>query len=472
MKKNDLIEIDIEKFAGESGLTHLDGVTLFVSGALPGERVQARLEKLQKNIGFAKTLRVLRPSQDRREPRCPFYAQCGGCTLQHMTYEASLAMKRDHVADVQKHIGGIDLSVPPVIGMENPWHYRNKSAMPVGGEPGNAVIGYYAPRSHRLIDISHCLLITLQANEAAAVFRSWMNRFRIPPYREETRTGLIRHFVTRVSRRGEIMATVVTASDTVPHLPEMVNDLCRLPGMKSICLNINPAPGNVILSDTVRVLYGQECLKDELCGLSFSLSPLSFFQVNPVQTEKLYAIALDFARLTGKESVCDLYCGAGTISLMLAKKAARVLGIEAVPAAVENARENARENGIGNVSFLAGEAENLLPALTRKGFHPDVFMLDPPRKGCDRAVLDAIASCGAERIVYIACDPATQARDIRILTGLGYRAEQTQSVDMFCQTGHVETVVQLSKRHVDSASSERKSAAETGDTGMISGKGE
>ena len=441
LKKNDELTVAIERFGGEMGIAHLEGMTLFVENALPGETVVARAQRVEKSHAFLKTLQVLSPSPDRVSPPCPLYAQCGGCACQHMTYEASLEMKRQRVRDALQRIGGVEIDVPPVIGMENPWHYRNKTTLPVGGEKGKPRIGFYAPRSHRIIDTASCLIAREESDGAAGILRLWMEKFSIVPYDEGARTGLIRHLMTRVSREGKVMAVIVAAADALPHAHELIAMLrSGLPGLHSVYLNVNRRGDNVILGAESRLLYGEERLQDTLCGLRFSLSPQSFFQINPVQTEKLYQIAVDFAALTGQELAADLYCGAGTISLLLARHAKRVIGIEVVPQAIRDAVENARANGIENAEFHAAAAESLLPRLVADGLRPDVIVLDPPRKGCEEAVLSAIAEAGPRRVVYVSCDPATLARDVRYLGAHGYRAEKCQSVDMFCYTGHVETV--------------------------------
>ena len=447
LRKNDELTVTIERFGGEMGIAHLEGMTLFVQGALPGETVLARAQKVEKTHAFLKTLRVLAPSPDRAAPPCPYYEKCGGCVCQHMSYALSLEMKRERVRDALRRIGGIDIEVPPVLGMEDPWHYRNKTALPVGGEKGAPLIGYFAPRSHRIVDVKEgCLIARKESGETAAILRRWMEKFQVEPYQEATRTGMIRHVMSRVSRTGQVMAVIVAASPQLPHERELVAMLrAGVPGLCSVYLNVNKRGDNVILGTENRVLFGEERLTDTLCGLQFSLSPLSFFQVNPEQTEKLYQTALDFAGLTGNELAIDLYCGAGTISLLLARRARQVVGIEVVPQAIRDAEENARANGIANAQFHAAAAEDLLPQLVAQGLRPDVVVMDPPRKGSEESVLAAIAAAAPRRVVYVSCDPATLARDAKFLCANGYRAVQCQPVDMFCQTGHVETVLLLSK---------------------------
>ena len=445
LRKNDEITVEIERFGGEMGIAHLDGMTLFVQGALPGETVVARAQKVKSTHAFLKTLRVLSPAPGRAEPACPYYEKCGGCVCQHMTYETSLDMKREVVRDALRRIGGLDVEVRPVIGMDSPWRYRNKTALPVGGEKGKPLIGFYAPRSHRIIDIEACLIAREESDAVCAVLRRWMEKFQVEPYSEETHRGLVRHIMSRVSRAGQVMVVVI-ATGPIPHERELTAMLrAAMPGLCSLYLNINRRNDNVILGNESRLLWGEPRLNDTLCGLQYALSPQSFFQVNPVQTEKLYQTALDFAQLTGNELVADLYCGAGTISLLLAQKARQVIGIEIVPQAIRDAEENAKNNGVANAEFHAAAAEDLLPQLVAQGLRPDVVVLDPPRKGCEEAVLRAIAQAAPRRIVYVSCDPATLARDAKILASFGYAPAACQPVDMFCQTEHVETVCLLSK---------------------------
>ncbi|MBE5782882.1 MAG: 23S rRNA (uracil(1939)-C(5))-methyltransferase RlmD [Clostridiales bacterium] len=447
LKKNDEVTLTIERFGGEMGIAHLDGMTLFVQDALPGEQVIARAQRVEKTHAFLKTLQVLSPSPSRVQPPCPYYEKCGGCVCQHMAYNLSLEMKRERVRDALKRLGGLDVEVPPVIGMEDPWHFRNKSAMPVGAQREGIQIGFYAPRSHRIVDVDRCLIAKEESNLALSVFRRWMEKFRILPYQEGSRTGLIRHLMTRVSRTGQVMAVVVATQNTLPHERELIAMLrAAVPGLASLYLNINKRGDNVILGLENRLLFGETRLEDTLCGLKFSLSPLSFFQINPVQTEKLYQTALDFAELTGDERVADLYCGAGTISLMLAKKARHVVGIEIVPEAIQDAKENARRNGVENVEFYAAPSETLLPQLVSQGLRMDAVVLDPPRKGCEEAVLAAIVEAGPKRVVYVSCDVATQARDAKYLCAHGYEVIRCQSVDMFCHSSHVENVLAFSRK--------------------------
>ena len=447
LKKNDRIELKIESFGAQGeGVARWEGMPVFIPSALPGENVRALIVKVEKRYAFGKVIDVLSPSPLRVDPPCPVYKQCGGCVCQHMTYAAQLDFKRAQVENCLRHIGGIEVPVQPVLGMSDPWHYRNKISMPVSGTALDPQIGYYAQRSHRVIPVGKCLLARDASDRACAAVRQWMITERVSPYHEETHSGLIRHVMTRINRNGELMLVLVVNAKTLRKTDSLLSILhAQVPELVSLCISPNEKPGNVILGDSYQVIWGCERLEDTLCGNRFFLSPLSFFQINPEQTEKLYATALDFAALQGNESVVDLYCGAGTISLMLAKKAKHVIGVEIVPDAIRDAQENARVNGIENAEFLCGASERILPQLVSNGVRPDVIVLDPPRKGAEKAVLDAVIQCAPKRVVYVSCNPATQARDARILTDGGYHAVKCQPVDMFCQTAGVETVLLMSK---------------------------
>ncbi len=441
MEKNQSLNLTCDNLAAEmEGICRHEGMAVFVKGMLPGETGRVVITKAQKNFAFGRLLSLETKSPYRQKPPCPFYQRCGGCSCQHLDYAQTLLYKQQQVKDCLKRIGGLDISVPPVMGMAEPFHYRNKSALPVGGQSGNAHIGFFAPRSHDIIPIERCLIAMEPSNQIQAALKKWMDEFKIPPYNEATHRGLIRHLVTRVNQKGEAMAVVVLNGDTIPHEKELVQALSMA---SSIYLSPNKARTNVILGDTVKLLHGDKALTDTLCGLIFKLSPQSFFQINPVQTELLYQTALDFCSLNGTETVADLYCGAGTISLMLARKAKKVLGIEAVSPAIENAKANTLHNGITNADFLLGTAETLLPKLVNEGYRPDVITLDPPRKGVEPQVIDAIAKAGPQKIVYVSCNPATQSRDAKLFHEAGYRITKCQPVDMFCWTSGVENVLLL-----------------------------
>ena len=445
MKKNDLLTLTADGLGADlEGVCRADGMAVFVPGMLPGETARGRIVKVQSRFAFGRMEgKPLTASPARKTPDCAAY-RCGGCTGRHMTYETTLEAKRQQVQDCFRRIGHIDIDVPPVLGMADPSHYRNKTALPVGGTVEEPVAGFFAPRSHDIIPIAQCPNAMPPADEICRRVLGWMKRFRVAPYAEETHTGLVRHIVVRVNRKGEAMAVLVINGGEIPHEGELVASL-KAAGAVSVSLNENRERTNVIMGRHFRTLYGCDTLTDELCGLRFEISPAAFFQVNPAQTEVLYQTALDFAELTGDERLCDVYCGAGTITLMMARHCREALGIEIVPQAIENAKENAVRNGIGNVNFRCGAAEVLLPKLVAEGLRPDVIVIDPPRKGVEPAVIDAIAQAAPKRVVYVSCNVATQARDAALFVEKGYQVQKVQSVDMFCWTSGVETVMCFSK---------------------------
>lgn len=445
LQKNMRLEMTVEDFGAQGeGIARHEGMAVFIPRALPGEKILAQIVKVEKRHAFARVVQVLKASPNRVEPPCPHYVQCGGCACQHMDYASQLAFKQKQVEGVMRHIAGLDIEVKPTIGMEEPWHYRNKTALPVACGEEKPLIGYYAQRSHRVVEIDQCLIAKAESDIVHAVVRRWMEKYRISAYCEEAHKGLIRHVMTRVNRQGESMVVLVINGEKLPHADELLKMLqSEMPKLRSLCISVNKARGNVILGRSYETLWGDERLPDTLCGHEFRLSPLSFFQVNPVQTEKLYGTALEFAALTGNELVADVYCGAGTISLMLARHAKEVVGIEIVPDAIRDAKENAKRNGVDNVQFRLGAAEDVLPKLVDDGMRPDVIVIDPPRKGCEESVLMAIAKAKPKRVVYVSCNPATQARDAKILCANGYRAAACQPVDMFCQTAGVECVMRF-----------------------------
>ena len=447
MKKNESFSQTAERLGADlEGICIHDGMPVFVPGMLPGECADIRIVKAEKRYAFGRMESAPDPvSPDRRAVDCPAYPRCGGCTGRHMSYEASLAAKRQQVEDCFLRIAGIKAEVPPVLGMDHPVGYRNKTSLPAGGTDSDPVLGFYAPRSHAVIPAASCPNAMPPADALAAAFLNWMKMFHVKPYREETRHGLIRHLVIRVNREGESMVTVVANGGSLPRVKELTDALIPL-GTVSLWVNENRAATNVILSEKFHLIYGKETLTDTLFNLQFELSPASFFQVNPTQTETLYRTALAFAALKPSDLLCDVYCGAGTITLTMARHCREAVGIEIVPAAVENAKRNAVRNGIGNVSFLAGRAEELLPEIVADGLRPDVIVVDPPRKGLDPAVIRAMAQAAPDRLVYVSCNPATLARDAGLLKEEGYEIRNVQPVDMFCWTSGVETVALLKKR--------------------------
>jgi 23S rRNA (uracil1939-C5)-methyltransferase len=421
---------------------------MFVQGALSNERVKIKAVKVGKSYGYGKLLEIKNSSPYRQKPLCPYFGRCGGCQLQHLSYPAQLKFKRKLVQDALQRIGGIqDVSVNETIGMDEPWNYRNKMQFPVGMYKDNLAIGFYAPRSHDIIDMNQCNIHHEINDKIIEVIRGYINKFHIQPYNEQKHEGIIRHIVSKTGfKSGEVMVIIVTNGKELPHKDELVKSLTEnIPGIKSIVQNINSRQTNVILGDQNRVLWGKDHIYDYIGDLKFKISPLSFFQVNPVQTEILYKKAVEYAGLTGKETIIDAYCGIGTISLFMARKAAKVLGVEVVSQAIEDAKQNAKENGIENVEFQCGDAEVLIPELFKKGMHPDVIVVDPPRKGCSEKLLEAMAQAQPDRIVYVSCNPATLARDLSYLNKNGYKVEEVQPVDMFAQSVHVECVVLMSR---------------------------
>ena len=457
LAKNQCFEMTCDAFGQDAqGVCRHEGMAVFVPGLLPGERALVRIVKPEKRYAFGRVEKLLEKSPSRAEPFCPIYKRCGGCVCQHMTYEASLAFKRQQVQDLLQRVGGLSIEVPPIWGMAHPFGYRNKGAYPVAQTDGAPVCGFFAPRSHDLVPLPEngCAIQGEDSAKATQAVLNWMRENSVPAYDEQTGRGLVRHIMTRSTTSGELMVVVVVTRADIPKASRLIELLrAAVPGLCSVCLSVNSRRTNVILGTDIRVLWGKAAMEDTLCGLRFSVSPLSFFQVNPQQTERLYGLALEYAGLTGAETVVDAYCGAGTISLLLAQKAKKVIGIEIVPEAIQNANENAARNGIANAEFRVGATEELLPKLVENGLRPDVIVLDPPRKGCDPAVLQAIIAAAPKRVVYVSCGAPTLARDAKLLTEGGYAAEKVQCVDMFCWTGAVETVMLLSKlsdaRHID-----------------------
>ncbi|MBR6955125.1 MAG: 23S rRNA (uracil(1939)-C(5))-methyltransferase RlmD [Clostridia bacterium] len=450
MEKNDILTLTCEGLGADmEGVCRHEGMAVFVPGMLPGETGRVRVVKVQPRFAFGRMEGAPeQPSPHRRTPDCPAYPRCGGCSCRHMDYETTLAAKRRQVEDCFRRIGHLSVEAAPVIGMAEPSRYRNKTALPVGGTAEAPVIGFYAPRSHTIISAADCPNAMPPAPDIAEALMAWMRRFRIEPYREEEKKGLVRHLVVRVNRAGEALACVVANGPRLPH-EEALAEALRAAGAAGVVLNENTRPDNVILGDRFRTLWGRDRLTDTLCGLSFSVSPAAFFQVNPVQTEVLYQTALDFAALRPEDTACDVYCGAGTITLLLARHCRSAIGIEVVPQAIDNARENARTNGIGNADFRVGAAETVLLALVAEGLRPDVITVDPPRKGLDPAVIAAIHEAAPRRVVYVSCNPATLARDAALLAEKGWQVEKVQPVDMFCWTSGVETVISLSQQRPD-----------------------
>lgn len=479
LEKNDIVRLTISDIGTDGeGIGKVDGYTLFVKDAVIGDTITARVIKLKKNYGYGRLMEVIEPSKDRVEPVCPVARQCGGCQIQQMSYDAQLDFKRKLVEGNLRRIGGFpDINVLPVIGMDEPYHYRNKAQYPVGRDKdGNVVIGFYAGRTHCIIDNQDCAIGARENVKILTAIRDYINENKVSVYDENTGKGAVRHILIRKGfHTGQVMVCIVVNGESLPQEDKLVAKLTGLelwenegrndgrsefyninngkldsvkgkavPYISSVMVNINRENTNVILGDRCRTLWGKDYIEDSINGITFQISPLSFYQVNPVQTEKLYGKALEYAGLTGNEVVWDMYCGIGTISLIMATRAKKVYGVEIVPAAIENAKNNARINGLDNAEFYVGKSEEIAPKLAEQGAVPDVIVVDPPRKGCDEALLDTIVKMQPERVVYVSCDSATLARDLKYLAARGYEVKTVQPVDQFCHTVHVETVVKLS----------------------------
>ena len=450
-KKNDLLTVVIEDMGHDGeGIGKAAGYTLFIKDAVIGDTVEAKIMKAKKNYGYARLMKVLKPSPYRVEPKCPCARACGGCQLQFLSYEKQLEFKKNKVKGNLERIGGFEqVEIEKVIGMENPWRYRNKAQFPVGkNKDGELITGFYAGRTHSIIPNRNCYLGAEVNEEILNQVLAYMTDNHVEPYEETSGKGLVRHILIRNGfKTGEIMVCIIANGRTLPKVKSLIERLQTIPGMTSISLNVNTKRNNVILGDEVITLWGQETISDYIGDIKFEISPLSFYQVNPVQTEKLYGTALEYAGLTGKETVWDLYCGIGTISLFLAQKAKQVYGVEIVPPAIEDARRNARRNGIENAEFYVGKAEEVLPQkYEEEGIRADVIVVDPPRKGCEPEVLDTMLQMKPERIVYVSCDSATLARDLKILCEKEYQIEKVAVCDMFGNSVHVETVCKLVRK--------------------------
>lgn len=443
-KKNEQHPLRIEGYgsAGE-GVARLEGQAVFVKGALAGEICQVQLLKVGKSAAWGRVTQVLTPVPGRQSPDCPRYPRCGGCQLRHMTYAEELRFKRQKVQDALQRIGGWTGRVEKIHGAEAPDRYRNKIQFPVADGPR---VGFFRARSHEVIDAEDCLLQPLAATRLREAFKLWMERYQVPAYDERVHGGLIRHFYVRVNQRGQSLCAVIANGTDLPHQEELVQALRRAePDLAGVVLSVNQEKTNVILGKTHRCLWGRDYLEDTLCGLTFRLSVPSFYQVNREQAEVLYGRALAFAGLTGRETVLDLYCGIGTITLVMARQAGRAIGAEVIPAAVEDAKANAARNGVTNAEFLCADAAQAAQTLADRGLRPDVICVDPPRKGLAPAVIDAIVQMAPQRLVYVSCDPATLARDVKRMEEQGYVLQRAEAVDLFPRTAHVETVVLLSK---------------------------
>ena len=453
-RKNDIVTLEIVDCGTDGeGIGKADGFTVFVKDAVIGDTVTAKIMKAKKNYGYGRLMEILKPSPYRVEPVCPSARQCGGCQLQAVSYEEQKVFKEKKLRGHLERIGGFrDLPMEPMIGMDEPYHYRNKAQFPVGrNKEGRIITGFYAGRTHAIIENRDCALGIPQNKEILDVVIAHMEKYGIAPYDEMTGKGLVRHIFVRYGFfTGELMVCLIINGQDLPHQKELIEKLREIPGMTSISLNINKKRSNVILGDKVKTIWGQEYITDKIGDISYEISPLSFFQVNPKQTWKLYSKALEYADLHGEETVWDLYCGIGTISLFLAQQAKFVRGVEIVPAAIDDAKRNAQINNIENVEFFVGKAEEVLPREYEKnGVYADVIVVDPPRKGCDEMLLKTILKMQPKRVVYVSCDSATLARDLRFLCDNGYELKKVCGVDQFPQTVHVETVVLLSHKKPD-----------------------
>ncbi len=444
LAKNQTYEVIIEGCTAEGqGVARIDGRAVFVAGALPGERCMIKLLKVSKTAVWAKLEELLKPSHHRIEPDCAVCAKCGGCDFRHVTYEEELRIKKQRVDDAMRRIGGLALTACEILPSPEVERYRNKAILNVGQRDGKAVTGFYRPRSHDIVPIESCLLQSETADAAAAVLRRWMDEYSVPAYDEESVRGLIRRLFVRDAGHGSCIC-VVAAGDKLPHGDKLIDALrTACPDVVSIVLNVNRSKGNGILSDKFITLWGEDSIDAELCSLRFKLSPRSFFQINTRQAERLYARAIEYAELSGSELVLDLYCGTGTIGLCAAAGCGHVTGAEIVDAAIEDAKENARRNGVTNADFICADASDAARHFAEAGLTPDVIIVDPPRKGLAPDVIDSIALMSPRRVVYVSCDPATLARDLKLFAEKGYIADKLTAADMFPRTRHIECVCSL-----------------------------
>ena len=457
-KKNDIVVIKIEDMGTEGeGIGKAEGFPLFVKDAVIGDEIKARIVKVKKNYGYGRLEEILTPSPFRATPRCAYHRQCGGCQLQSLSYDKQLEFKQQKVRNNLLRIGGFSAEelgriMEPIVGMEDCWHYRNKAQFPIGTDKqGNPVAGFYAGRTHTIIANTDCALGVSENKEILEAVLLWMRSYRIPAYEEMSGKGLVRHVLIRKGfTSGELMVCLVINGKKLPKAKELVEALMQIGNMTSVSYSVNEKNTNVIMGTEIVPLWGKETIQDAIGDISFSISPLSFYQVNPVQTKRLYELAVEYAQLTGKETVWDLYCGIGTISLFMARRAGRVYGIEIIPQAIRDAKENAERNGIKNAEFFVGKAEEVLPEkYAREGISADVIVVDPPRKGCDEKCLETMLKMRPERIVYVSCDSATLARDLKLLREGGYEPVRVRAVDQFPMSVHVETVVSLARKAPD-----------------------
>ena len=445
---NKIYELEIFGLGSNGeGVGRIEDFTIFVENALPTEKILAKIEVVKKNYAVGKLIKILRESVDRTEPFCPIYFECGGCQLQHLNYSAQIKLKRQQVIDAVERIGKLrGVEILPTLGMKNPLRYRNKMQFPVGRKNSEIIIGCYEKNSHKIIDTDSCLIQREGNDKILRTIKTIANKFKISPYDEDRHKGILRHVMGRVGFNGELMAVLVTATKNLPDEKKIVRAIrSELPEISTIQQNIQTYKNNVILGRETKILFGRETIKDKIGGLEFNISARSFFQVNTEQAEILYKTALNFAELSGREIVIDAYCGTGTISLFLARKAYKVYGIEIVSSAIKDAKKNARENKIRNAEFIVGDAVKIIPKLCSEKIFADVVVVDPPRAGCEKKVLETFAAMNPAKIIYVSCNPATLARDLKILSELGYTTKKIQPVDMFPYSSHIESVAQIVK---------------------------
>jgi len=434
----------VEGYSSEGlGIVKLDGAVVFVPRSVRGEEIDLKITKVMKTAAAGEIVKIRKASPERANPECPHFGKCGGCDFQHLSYTEELWAKRQRVQDALTRLGGTDLKVEEILGAKDPMHYRNKSQYPVGAD---GAIGFFQARSHKVVSIDRCLIQSEISDKTAKAVGAWMKRYKIAPYDEQTGKGLVRHVYVRVNKKGESLCCVVLNGKQAPREPELAAYIqSAAPKTVGVVINVNTRRGNVILGDQYRTIWGENYLMDTLCGLTFKLSVPSFYQVNRAQAEVLYGKALEFAGLTGEETVLDLYCGTGTITLCMASKAKKVIGAEIVAPAIADAKQNAERNKIENAEFFCGDAADIAANLESEGLRPDVITVDPPRKGLSPEVISSVAGMDPKRVVYVSCDPATLGRDIKIFAGFGYKAVRAVAVDMFPATCHVETVCLLTK---------------------------
>ena len=449
LKKNDEIYLTVKGCTVQgSGVCDYDGMTVFVRGAVTGDRVLAHIIKVKKAYAVGIIKKLIQRSSMRAKNFCPIAEKCGGCCFAHIKYSAELEIKAQQVADNFKRLGKLDITPDPIIPSPSAERYRNKAQYPVGSDGRFATIGFYAPMTHRIIDCADCLLQPKEFSEITDIFRNWIREKKISVYNEADGSGIIRHiYIRKAVVTGQIMVCIVANSDSMPHAEALIEQLKEIDGLASVILNINRDKTNVVLGKECKTLFGSDYITDELCGLKFNLSPLSFYQVNHDGAEILYAKAKEYAALTGSETLVDLYCGTGTIGLTMAKDVKQLIGVEIIPQAIENAKENARLNGIDNAEFICADAAQAAATLLERGVKPNIVILDPPRKGCDEALIKTVAEMSPERVVYVSCDSATLARDCQRFATLGYNTLTATPIDMFPHTAHVECVVLLTKVH-------------------------